>query len=195
MEEEPYSRCLTVDQLCAIDRGQAQVNSSLLRQKSPLWAETDFAVAVFNGDALCGIFSGVRQCCCVYCFCVFKNRLFNCKLREDPISHVFIFPLKKYTITLTWLFEPPPPLWHRSPSKGEGRGVCQGSEAGRLGRVRCLFCCFLLGLHADLCLTCDWLPDLKFRDNYNIDVVWGVPQTAGKDGLTFPSVALLFKLK
>lgn len=31
-------------------------------------------------------------------FYVLKNRLFNCKLREDPISHVFVFPLKKYTI-------------------------------------------------------------------------------------------------
>lgn len=75
MEEEPYSRSLIVDQVCAVHRRQAQVNSSLLTQKSPLWAETDFAVAVLNGDALCGVFSGVRQCCCDY-FYVFKNRFF-----------------------------------------------------------------------------------------------------------------------
>lgn len=68
MEEEPYSRCLIVDQVCAVDRRQAQVNSSLLTQKSPLWAETDFRVAVLNGNALCGVVSGVRQCCCVYFF-------------------------------------------------------------------------------------------------------------------------------
>lgn len=72
MEAEPYSRSLIADQVCAVNSRQAQVNSSLLTQKSPLWVETDFTVAVLNGDALCGVFSGVFSAAATVFLCLQK---------------------------------------------------------------------------------------------------------------------------